>query len=79
MRGRGGFTLVEILVALGVLTLGIGGVLAIFTAAAATHRQALDETVTSIIADSVIAEQRAAFNRSRYSEPLPLQDQPAPG
>ncbi len=79
MSGRRGFSLVEVMVALGVLAVGIGGVLAIFAAAAATHRRALDETVTAIIGNSVVAEQRAAFNRNRYGEPLAVSRAPVPG
>jgi len=55
-------------------------VLAMFMGAAATHRRALDETTAAIIAEGVIAEARAEFNRSRFSEPLPKSGlQPAPG
>lgn len=79
MRARRGFTLVEVMVALGVLAVGIGGVLAMFAAAASTHRRALNETITAIIADSVLAEQRARFNRNRWSEPMPLAKEPAAG
>jgi len=79
VKRRSGFSLIEVLVAMGVLVLGIGGVLAIFFAAADTHRRALTETTTAIIADSVIAEQRAAFNRNRYGEPLPIKEEPVPG
>ena len=77
---RSGFTLIELMVALGVLALGIGGVLAMFMGAAATHRRALDETTAAIIAEGTIAEARAEFNRSRFSEPLPKSGlQQAPG
>ncbi len=64
---------------MGVLVLGIGGVLAIFFAAADTHRRAVTETTVAIIANSVIAEQRAAFNRNRYGEPLPIREELVPG
>ncbi len=78
-RARRGFTLIEVLVALGILALGIGGVMAIFVAASATHRRALDETTAAIIAETVIAEQRAAFNRSHSDDPVPLDHAPVPG
>ncbi len=79
MRAARGFSLIEVLVAMGVLVVGIVGVLALFAAAADAHRRALEETTAAIIADSVIAEQRAAFNRNRYGDPLLCEDMPVPG
>jgi prepilin-type N-terminal cleavage/methylation domain-containing protein len=76
---RRGFSLLEVVVAMGILALGIGGVMAIFVAATAAHRQALEETTAAIIADTVIAEQRAAFGRNRYSDPVEVKEQPVPG
>lgn len=77
---RRGFSLLEVVVAMGVLALGIGGVMAIFVAAAAAHRQAVEETAVAIIADTVIAEQRAAFDRNRYVEgPVEVRERPVPG
>jgi hypothetical protein len=64
---------------MGVLVLGIGGVLALFMGAAASHRQALDATVAAIIAEGAVAEVRSGF--SRYdAEPVPQSGPyPAPG
>ncbi|MHC4914766.1 MAG: type IV pilus modification PilV family protein [Planctomycetota bacterium] len=76
---RRGFTLIEVLVALGILALGIGGAMAMFVAASATHRRALDDTAAAIIAETVIAEQRAAFNRSHSEDPVPLKRAAVPG
>ena len=92
-RGRArGFTLMEVMVALGVLALGIGGVLAMFTGAAAIHRRALDETAAAIIAESAAAEFRAEFNadavraeasadvsRRKYQDPVAVEREPVPG
>jgi prepilin-type N-terminal cleavage/methylation domain-containing protein len=66
---RGGFTLIEVMIALGIFSLGIGGVLAIFMAAAATHRRALDETTAAIVAEGAVAEVRSEFVRSGFAEP----------
>jgi prepilin-type N-terminal cleavage/methylation domain-containing protein len=76
---RAGFTLVEVLVALGVLAVGIGGVMALFAGAAGTHRRAVEETAAAIIADTVIAEQRALFSRRPGSEPAVQDRVPVPG
>jgi hypothetical protein len=67
------------MVALGVLVVGVAGILAIFAAAAATHRRALEETSAAIIADSVVAEQRAAFVRNKFGEPPAIKEEPVPG
>jgi hypothetical protein len=56
-----GFSLVEVVVALGILVMGIGGVLAMFAAAVNSHRRAIEQTTTALIADTVIAEQRALY------------------
>ncbi len=68
------------MVALGIFALGIGGVLAMFMGAAATHRRALDETVAAIVAEGAMAEVRAGFCRNGFVEPV-LSDgpEPAPG
>ena len=69
----------EVMVALGVLAVGIGGALAMFIAAGKIHRQALDETVTAIVADSVIAEIRADFGRGGQRYLTETDERPAPG
>jgi Tfp pilus assembly protein PilV len=80
VRSRRGFSLLEVVVAMGVLAMGIGGVMALFVAAAAAHQQAVTETTAAVIADSVIAEQRAAFDRNRYGAgPVEVREQPVPG
>jgi Tfp pilus assembly protein PilV len=76
---RGGFTLVEVTVALGCLALGIGGVLAMFVAAVSVHRHAVNETAAAIVADSVAAEARARFNRGEDLDLLAPGEEPAPG
>ena len=78
--------------ALGVLTMGIGGVLAMFMGAAAAHRRSLDETAAAIIAESTMAELRAEFNadtvraeasadvgRRKYQDPVATEGEPVPG
>lgn len=76
---RRGFTLVEVMVAMGCLALGIGGVLAMFTAALSVHRHAVNETAAAIVADGAVAEARARFNRGGDEAALACRDAPAPG
>jgi prepilin-type N-terminal cleavage/methylation domain-containing protein len=59
-RGRrGGFTLVEVLIALGILGIGILGVTLLFPAAMRESRRAGGETIAAIYADSVVDMLRA--------------------
>lgn len=44
MRSRGGFTLVELLIALGLLVLGMTGIYSVFLAATRQHARAVDST-----------------------------------
>ncbi len=52
-RTRGGFTLVEILMALLVLTVGIVGLVALFPAAIGATRESIEDTTAAIVAQSV--------------------------
>jgi prepilin-type N-terminal cleavage/methylation domain-containing protein len=64
---RRGFTLVEVLIAVGVFTVAFGGVFAVLAAGAESRRRAEDGTEASLIATSLVAEARA-----RFREPGPL-------
>lgn len=59
-----GFTLVEVLIALAVMALSVTSVLALFAAATATHKRAIDRTNATLLADSVLTEIRSAFTGS---------------
>lgn len=52
----GGFTLVEILVALFVMLIGLSSAFALFAAATAMHKRALDQSTAAILADSIFSE-----------------------
>ena len=67
-----GFTLVELMVAMGILLVGMTGVLAIYWSAARTAREARDRTTSAIIAEGTAAELAAG------TLALPLKDSPAP-
>jgi prepilin-type N-terminal cleavage/methylation domain-containing protein len=51
---QSGFTLIEILLAIGILSLGITAVLFMFTVGVQSHRRARDRTQAAMLADTVI-------------------------
>jgi prepilin-type N-terminal cleavage/methylation domain-containing protein len=55
----GGFTLVEVLIALGIMSIGITAVIGVFTMATSTHKRAIDEASAALIAQSAVSEMRA--------------------
>lgn len=57
----GGFTLVEILVALGIMAFGVTVALGLFTLATRTHKRALDRTNAGLVAESAMAELRSTL------------------
>jgi hypothetical protein len=67
------------MVAMGVLAVGIGGVLAMFMGASAAHRGSLDETTAAMVGEGALAEYRAEFNASGIKDPLPVDKAPADG
>lgn len=64
----GGFSLLEVLVALFVLSVGAASVLALFAAAASTHRRSVDRTNAVLVAERVFGEVRAAYRTGRSAE-----------
>jgi len=64
-QSKRGFTLIEIVVALGVLAIGITSVFALIATAGATHRKAISQSNAALIADSVFAELRERFDYTR--------------
>lgn len=65
-----GFSLLEVIVALAVLTLGISSALALFTAATAAHKRAVDRVNAAAIAEHVVAEVESALARGVTAESL---------
>ncbi|MGE3851401.1 MAG: prepilin-type N-terminal cleavage/methylation domain-containing protein [Planctomycetota bacterium] len=61
-RARRGFTLTEILVALGLFMIGSVGVLAVFGAGAMSARDAVDTVDAATLLDSVLEDIRATFH-----------------
>ena len=64
-RGNSGMTLIEVLIASAILVFGMVGILALFNAAARTHKRAVDETTATQVAMSVMSELRGDFAHSR--------------
>jgi hypothetical protein len=61
-KSKCGFTLIEIVVALGVLVIGVTSVFALFAAGGATHRKATSQNAAALISDSVFAHLRERFD-----------------
>jgi prepilin-type N-terminal cleavage/methylation domain-containing protein len=53
-RARAGFTLIEILLAIGILAVGITSVLVLFTMGARSHRRAIDHTRAALLAEAIV-------------------------
>jgi len=68
--GPRGFTLVEVLAALGIAALAVMGVLAVFASAVRSYRRARDGMEAANIANSLAAEARAVFTIDRTLEPV---------
>ena len=64
-----GFTLIEVLMALGILAFGLVTVLGVFTMATTTHKRAIDRVNSALLAESVIddlqEELGPSFDHSR--------------
>ena len=55
-RRAGGFTLIEIMVALGIMAIGVTSALSLFAGATALHKRALDKMNSAFMADTVLSE-----------------------
>jgi len=82
-RARAGFTLIEVLVALGILLFGMTAVLGLFTFGAALSRSAHLRTVGSSATDAVVADLSETLfpfdAQGEAGEPRPIADRPVPG
>ena len=75
--GQAGFTLLEILIALGIMAFGIATVIGLFAAATATHQRAMDNQTAALLAESVVADWEAALTLDFDVESYPLAPAPA--
>lgn len=55
MRNEKGFTLLEVVLALGILTVGVSVAISLFTAATASHRRAIDRVRAIEVSEEVFA------------------------
>jgi prepilin-type N-terminal cleavage/methylation domain-containing protein len=70
---RRGFTLIEVLIAIGILAIGISAVLFLFAMGARSHKQALDRTRAALLADAVVNGLQAEFpSFSDPTKPQPI-------
>ncbi len=69
LRSQSGMTLIEVLIASAILVFGMVGIIAMFTAAARTHKRAVDETEASMVGSSVLAELRGLFSKGVIPNP----------
>ena len=56
ITGSPGLTLLEIMVALAIMIIGIASVFALFAAATALHKRAVDQTNAALIAQKILSE-----------------------
>ncbi|WP_372371519.1 prepilin-type N-terminal cleavage/methylation domain-containing protein [Candidatus Uabimicrobium sp. HlEnr_7] len=62
-KSTSGFTLIEILISLGILVFGVVGILTLFPAGIKSTKKAAEETYAAFIADSVYAALRASASQ----------------
>ena len=71
--GRSGFTLTEVLVAMGILAIGAVAALSLFAAAAATQHRAVHRAQSAYMAEEVIALTEARFHGEVSLEDLEVE------
>lgn len=74
-----GFTLVEVLVAMGVLMIGLTSALALIAAAASTHKKSIDQTNAAFIAEAVVASVEQRLHNVNKLDELMAADQQIAG
>lgn len=69
-RARRGFTLLEVIIAVGIFAAAFAGVFAVLAAGAESRRRAEDGTEAAVIATGLVAEARARFRQSGSLRPV---------
>ena len=67
LRGRLGFTIIEILIAIVVLVLGITGIVALFPTAIESGNKTVEDTYAATICQSVVDAVSVGLRESRYT------------
>ncbi|MHC5036899.1 MAG: type IV pilus modification PilV family protein [Planctomycetota bacterium] len=60
-----GFSLLEVLVALGIVTIGVTAVLALFASGVDIHKQAVDQSNAALVAQTLASELEAKYTVAR--------------
>jgi hypothetical protein len=79
---RAGFTIIEVLVAMGILLFGMTAILGLLTFGAAVSRTALLRTQTASLSEAVIADLEESlfpYKDGEVGEPVAIQRKPLPG
>jgi type II secretory pathway pseudopilin PulG len=69
-RRGDGFTLVEVLVALGIFVVVVSGIVGLMLVATASHKRAVDNTRAALVADTVLAELESAIHSGHTLAPI---------
>ncbi len=67
---QGGFSLIEILVALAILVIGMVGVIATFSSAVSLHQQGIDQTSAALVAETVLERMQAEALAGKSADEL---------
>lgn len=71
--GHSGFSLMEVLIAMAILTFGATSLIALFAAGSTTHKRAVDRTRAALVAEELFSEVQARYRLE--SEPREILDE----
>ena len=78
-----GFSLIEVLIAMFILSIGAASVLSFYAAAASTHKRSIDRTHAALVAERVFSEVQGRYEIGKTAEELMEEldkaGMPAPG
>jgi len=72
LRNPAGFTLVEILISIGILAMGMVGVLSLFSYATRAHRLAMDDVEVAMLAQELLAQYSTLLDTSTGPDGQPI-------
>ncbi len=73
MKSKGGFTLLEVLIALAILMVGIVAIMQLFPRSLLQARVAAERTITAELANSVLGQIRASSAKALFDKRVPGQ------
>ena len=65
-----GFSLIEVLIAMFILSIGAASVLSFYAAAASTHKRSIDRTHAALVAERVFSEVQGRYEIGKTAEEL---------